>query len=241
LKLSELALAFIVLTVAAVPLALLILFWTDILPTPQGLNVHRWRGYAIGALIFAALPAFMVRVWGWAGAAHLEPLCQAYSRPEILNSTVREVQRLDLQWITPEEGDADVASSDKNSFPRWAEALAVPVYFVSSNETARPEPVAQSEINESGHAERSARLEVRRIVHHRNLLFDVQLDRFRLVSADGFETWGIADELWLQAGPYRYHCGVESGPLVTADTKYPGGEGVARFVQRTLNGANTKP
>ena len=216
---SELTLGAVVLIVAAVPLALLVLFWTDILPTTRWARLQRWRPYLLIGLSVFVIPIVVVRIWGWAGAAHLEPLCQAYARPEVFNTISRDIQRL-IWW---EKGSRQSDTPSQRILPPWTAAVALPIDVEN--------PSALSAMDTS-----AARLEVERIVHHRNLFFEVQLDRVRVLSHDGLEEWGIADELWLEAGPYRYHCGVESGPYATNKTQYPGGDGLARFIQSTLKG-----
>lgn len=225
---SELTLGAVVLIVAAVPLALLVLFWTDILPTTRWATLQRWRPYLLIGLSVVAIPAMVVRIWGWAGAAHLEPLCQAYARPEIFNTTARDVQR--LVWWEKGSGQSDMPSQRR--LPPWTSAVSLPIHVDNSSALSPTDTSTDDTLNDA----RSARLEVERIVHHRNFFFEVQLDRVRILSADGLEEWGIADELWLEAGPYRYHCGVESGPYATNDTRYPNGDGIARFIQSALSG-----
>jgi hypothetical protein len=52
-----------------------------------------------------------------------------------------------------------------------------------------------------------------------------------------------ADELQVEAGRSRHHCGIESGPLPvpTERTRWPGGEGVAGFVAGGLRPAPFRP
>lgn len=216
---SELTLGAVVLIITAVPLALLVLFWTDVLPSTRWASLQRWRPYLLIGLSVVAIPIGVVRIWGWAGAAHLEPLCQAYARPEIFNTTERDIQR--LIWREKSAGQSDIPS--QRTLPPWTSAVSLPIHIYN--------PSALSTLDTS-----AARLEVERIIHHRNLFFEVQLDRVRILSYDGLEEWGIADELWLEAGPYRYHCGVESGPYATNHTRYPDGDGIARFIRSTLSG-----
>jgi hypothetical protein len=81
------------------------------------------------------------------------------------------------------------------------------------------------------------RLEVNRIVHHENIWFRVEMDRFRL--ADDFDgmTLALADELWIDAGRSRYRCGIMSGTHPKEASEYPPPLGLIRLVERTLAGA----
>jgi hypothetical protein len=74
-------------------------------------------------------------------------------------------------------------------------------------------------------------LEARRVTHHRNRWFDVQMDRFRLRDRATGAVLAEGDELWINAGRATYHCGIGSGPEATTATAWPSGDGVARFVR----------
>jgi hypothetical protein len=87
---------------------------------------------------------------------------------------------------------------------------------------------------------RALRLESRRRLHHENLWFRVEMDRFRLFDSDSGITLALADELWIDAGRTRYHCGIESGVIPTKSSRYPDGDGVARFVGNAMAGSTLR-
>ncbi|NBX57465.1 MAG: hypothetical protein EBT64_03200 [Gammaproteobacteria bacterium] len=76
-------------------------------------------------------------------------------------------------------------------------------------------------------------------MHHENLWFRVEIDRFRLSDANDGITLALADELWIDAGRVRYHCGIVSGRNPKTESEYPAGDGVARFVKRALSGSKS--
>jgi hypothetical protein len=75
---------------------------------------------------------------------------------------------------------------------------------------------------------------VRRLTHHQNFWFKVEMDRFRLLQRQWGSVLAEGDELWITAGRARYHCGIVSGRnTVRAErSPWPGGDGVAKFVER---------
>jgi len=214
---NDLALGSIVLAVAAVPAALLVLLLADVVKLDGAGQRQRWIRRSAAVLAVIALPSIGTAVWGWAGAAHLEPLCQAYAAPEfharrpIGSATVR---------VTTAGLTAD------GSAPAWLDSLRDPSLGLAALHRAG-DPLAESATLD---------LDVRRIVHHQNLWFTVSMDRFRLLDRDSGLTLAAGDELWVDAGDTRYHCGIGSGPIPTRHTTYPAGEGVAGFLRRALAG-----
>jgi hypothetical protein len=84
---------------------------------------------------------------------------------------------------------------------------------------------------------------VRRVTHHKNLWFEVTMERFRLVDREWGTVLAEGDELWIDAGRARHHCGIVSGTTVVDRDRspWPDGAGVARFVARGLLPAPLKP
>ena len=219
---DDLTLGVVALIVAAVPVSLLVLLLAD----GAGLDGEgRGRRRIRTALAVLAVPALAwtgVAAWGWAGAAHLEPLCHAYAGPEF-----RAVRRVEARGLLLDAGDAPAAAA-----PPWSAAF--------------PALLGQPLLTDPGSAAGSAAthvLEVRRVVHHANLWFTVTMDRFRLLDRGQGTVLAEGDEAWIEAGRARYQCGIVSGPLpVRADrTPWPGGDGVARFVRRGLEPADATP
>lgn len=239
---NDLALGIIVLTFAAVPLSLLVLAVADVVRLPDAESRNRWINRCLAALVLPALLVLGVFVWGWAGAAHLGPLCAAYAIPEY-----RHERPLVLRSL--------LVDSDQGPEPPWAAALpggaGGPVEFLGYAPTtaqtgypaAPPKPGISAEAPilaamnpDSGHtaspADQSAyRLEARRRTHHRNRWFTVEMDRFRLVDLGTEAVLAEGDEIWIRAGRARYHCGIGSGPEPTAETAWPAGDGVRRFLE----------
>lgn len=215
---SDLALGWVVAAIAAVPLSLLVLALAD----AAGLEREGSRRRRVRiALVASSAPAaawLAIAAWGWAGAAHLEPLCQAYATPEF--RSVRPVPPGDILLMAT-GGDAVVT-------PPWAQAFGPRLVTDPASPAAAAAPLA---------------LEVRRLVHHRNLWFTVGMERFRLIERRWGTVLAEGDELWVTAGRARHQCGIVSGPhpLRADRSPWPGGDGVARFVARGLQPAAPRP
>ena len=222
---NDLALGFVVLVIAAAPIALLILFLADGLGLERAGRVRRGARIALAVLSLPALAWFGVAAWGWAGAAHLEPLCQAYATPEY--RAVRPMPPGAVLLDVAHDGNASTASLPRTP-PPWTRAFGAQLITDPTSPAAATAPLA---------------LEVRRVTHHRSRWFTVEMERFRLLQREWGSVLAEGDELWVTAGRARYHCGIVSGPhAVHADrTPWPGGDGVARFVARGLEPAPPKP
>lgn len=238
---NDLALGIIVLTFAAVPLSLLVLAVADVVRLPDAESRNRWINRCLAALVLPALLVLGVLVWGWAGAAHLGPLCAAYATPEYRNERPLALRSL-------------LIDSDQGAAPPWAAALLEraggPVgaleYAPTAAETRQDaesrEPDVSAEtpkvvsikpsdpVIELPENQSTYRLEARRRTHHRNRWFTVEMDRFRLVDRSTNTVLAEGDEMWIRAGRAIYHCGIGSGPEPTAETAWPAGDGVRRFL-----------
>ncbi len=230
---SDLALGIVVFTFVAVPASLLLLGLADVIRLDGEGQRKRWIRNCLWALAVPTSIPLGIAAWGWAGAAHLEPLCQAYASPEFRSERPIDAASLVI--------DSDQASIGGGS-PAWASTIVDQLRLPGGNvediriqsgssENAVIAPIA---------SERALRLEARRRLHHENLWFRVEMDRFRLFDADYGTTLALADELWIDAGRARYHCGIESGLIPTKDSRYPGGEGVARFVKQAIAGSTLR-
>jgi len=69
------------------------------------------------------------------------------------------------------------------------------------------------------------------------------MERFRLIDREWGTVLAEGDELWIDAGRARHHCGIVSGTTVVDRDRspWPDGAGVARFVARGLLPAPLKP
>lgn len=217
---SDLPLGIIVLVFAAVPASLLLLALADAVRLEGGGRRRRWIRNCLWALALPASVPLGLGAWSAAGAAHLEPLCHAYATAEFraTRAATDPVLQLDLP-----PGEA---------VPAWVTALAArfPGRVIFPADDA---PAARG----------THVLEVREVTHHRNFWFNVQMMRFRLLESAYGAVLAEGDELWIEAGRGRHHCGIVSGPLpVEASlTRWPGGDGVARFVERGLQPAPLRP
>ena len=230
---NDLALGLIVLTVAAVPASLLVLAVADVIHLPDAERRNRWINRCLAALAVPALGVLGVLVWGWAGAAHLGPLCAAYATPEYRHARALEIRSL-------------LVDSDQTPEPPWVAGLlgtaGGPLDFVeyrpaqavvSPQEATLDEPMTgQAARSDSLGSQSAYVLEVRRRTHHRNRWFTVEMDRFSVRDRGTGAVLAEGDELWIRAGRATYHCGIGSGPEPTADTPWPGGSGVASFIAR---------
>jgi hypothetical protein len=231
--LSDLALGIIVFTCVAVPASLLLLALADVIRLDGEGRRKRWIRNCLWALAVPASIPLGIAAWGWAGAAHLEPLCQAYASPEFRSERPIVAASLVI--------DSDQVSA-AGAAPVWASKIVeqlnsptgplgdVRVESRSSDRVAIM-PIASG---------RALRLESRRRLHHENLWFRVEMDRFRLFDSDSGITLALADELWIDAGRTRYHCGIESGVIPTKSSRYPDGDGVARFVGNAMAGSTLR-
>ena len=208
---TDLALAAVVLALVAVPASLLLLALADVLGLAGEGRRRRIVRYVLVALAVPCAGLLAVAVWGWAGAAHLGPLCAAYATPEFRAATPLRARRITVD-------------SDQRAAPPWAATLADPAALSPARLSARAQ-------------EANLRLEARRVLHHQNRLFRVEMDRFRLIDEAHGGAIAEGDEIWIRAGRATWHCGIASGPEPTDRTTYPAGDGVARFVSRALRGA----
>lgn len=205
---SDLALGAVVLVIAAVPVSLLILLLADGFGLEGEGRTRRRLRIALALLSVPALAWFGVAAWGWAGAAHLEPLCHAYATPEFRAATP----------LPPGDILLDAGTAPP---PPWTRALGARLITDPASPAAAAAPFT---------------LEVRRIARPRSLWFTIERDRFRLIRREWGSLLAEGDEVWITAGRARYHCGIVSGrnPVRADRSPWPGGDGVAKFVARGL-------
>lgn len=99
---DDLALAAIVLLIAAMPASLAFLLLADVVKLEGPGRKRRWIRITLWlAAVPLSVPLFY-SLWGAAGAAHLEPLCQAYATPEFRRETPtpRELLQLRTSRVT---------------------------------------------------------------------------------------------------------------------------------------------
>ncbi len=213
---NDLALGLIALIVAAVPVSLLVLLLADGAGLDGEGRTRRRIRIALAVLAVPALAWTGVAAWGWAGAAHLEPLCQAYASPEF--RATGPVPPGDILL------DADATAVTSASLPPWTRAFGAQLITDPASPAAAAAPLE---------------LEVRRLTHHQSFWFKVEMDRFRLLRRQWGSVLAEGDEIWITAGRARYHCGIVSGPYAVRAERsaWPGGDGIAKFVARGLQPA----
>jgi hypothetical protein len=215
---SDLMLGLVALIIAAVPVSLGVLMLADGFGLDGEGRTRRWIRIALAVLAVPALAWTGVAAWGWAGAAHLAPLCQAYATPEF--RAVRQVPPGDILLDVGQVDGATVGSrASPPDLPPWSKALGARLVTDASSPAAAAAPLE---------------LEVRRLTHHQSLWFKVEMDRFRLIERQWDSVLAEGDELWISAGRARYHCGLVSGarPVRADRTPWPGGAGIAKFVEQ---------
>jgi hypothetical protein len=213
----------------------------DVVRLPDAESRSRWINRCLAALTVPALLVLGVLVWGWAGAAHLGPLCAAYATPEYRNERPLALRSL-------------LIDSDQGAAPPWAAALLEraggPVgaleYAPGISEARQAIASGESDVSAKTPEvdsiilsdavidlpvhQSAYRLEARRRTHHRNRWFTVEMDRFRVIDRSTAAILAEGDEMWIRAGRATYHCGIGSGPEPTAETTWPAGDGVRRFL-----------
>lgn len=226
---NDLALGVVVVVFLAVPASLLLLVLADVIRLEGEGARRRWIRFCLGALAVPASVLLGIAAWGAAGAAHLEPLCQAYATPEFRASGRIDAAAVLLDAKPPRDEPAVVAPITEPPWARHFGRDGLPRLIVDPDD---------AEASTSTLA-----LEVRRVTHHKNLWFEVTMERFRLIDREWGTVLAEGDELWIDAGRARHHCGIVSGTTVVDRDRspWPDGAGVARFVARGLLPAPLKP
>ncbi len=226
---NDLALGIVVVVFLAVPASLLLLVLADVIRLEGEGARRRWIRFCLGALAVPASVLLGIAAWGAAGAAHLEPLCQAYATPEYRASGRIDAEAVLLDAKSPQDEQAVVA------------AIAGPPWARHFGRDGLPRLIIDPDDAEASTS--TLALEVRRVTHHKNLWFEVTMERFRLVDREWGTVLAEGDELWIDAGRARHHCGIVSGTTVVDRDRspWPDGAGVARFVARGLLPAPLKP
>lgn len=226
---NDLALGIVVVVFLAVPASLLLLVLADVIRLEGDGVRRRWIRLCLGALAVPASVLLGIAAWGAAGAAHLEPLCQAYATPEFRASGRIDAETILLDAKPQQDDPAPISGVDGPPWARHFGREGLPRLIIDRND-------AEASMS-------ALVLEVRRVTHHKNLWFEVTMERFRLVDREWGTVLAEGDELWVDAGRARHHCGIVSGTTVVDRDRspWPDGAGVARFVARGLLPAPFKP
>ncbi len=167
--------------------------------------------------------------WVWGGATHLKPRCFARATP--VYSTAMPAP-LAVRGIRIEAAGAGAEPAP------WAAALigagGFPWY-----EWQRPDGTllrvagdGQRATVVAGNAQ--AVLRVRRASAESGFWVRITADRFELRDEFTGSVLAAGEEMWIDAGPARFRCGIASGPLPVAGRDYPPGDAIARFLRRAV-------
>jgi hypothetical protein len=183
-------------------------------------------GYrAVAAVIGTATGvAFLGLTWAFAGANYLKPRCLAFGDPEY--ATVFEEQ------AEPVRSDGLMLDAGSPP-PAWAASLLGPGRFAFYS-VAAVDGRAASRMPADAAGTARAILRVRRSSARPNLWLRLGTDRFEVFDAVTRMRLAIGSELWVDAGPVRYRCGIASGPAPVRSRDYPPGDGVFAFVRRAV-------
>jgi hypothetical protein len=238
ITLADIGLAAVVGVLALVPAAL------AFLALAAGLRVARaeerlgpgaFRAVA-GGLAAAVAVACALGAWVWGGATHLKPRCLARATPAYATTVDAGGERDGDPAPVPVASVLVDAPASAGAPPAWAAALLGPGRFghyewrradgsiarVGADGTVTPVPASAA----------GAVLRVRRAGTSASFWAPITVDRFTLLERPSGAILAEGEEMWVDAGPARYRCGVASGPVPVAGAADPGGEGVARFVLR---------
>jgi hypothetical protein len=240
--LADLALALVVGILALVPAAIALLALAALLrafDAEQRLGRLGFRVVA-GTLGLLIAGAFLLLAWTWGGATHLKPRCLARAEP-------------DYARVLFPGGDVDRApapvpvsglrvDAPGEAPPAWAAALLGPGGFpfyewrradgtwVQVAPDGTQTPIASPSAG--------ALLKVRRASAESSYWARITVDRFLLTDLATGSLLADGEEMWVDAGPARYRCGIASGPYPVPGRDYPEGYGVARFLGKAVRWAD---
>lgn len=238
---ADLGLAAVVGVIALVPAAL------AFVALAAGLRMLRAEA-RLGPVAFRAVTAALAAVvaaaavlgaWTLGGATHLKPRCVARAEPvypgrgDAGEGTPAPLPVNRVLVDAPDHGGAP---------PAWARHLLAPGGFatyewrradgsiarVGRDGVATPMPGATAD----------AVLTVRRSATSASYWAPITVDRYELRERRTGTVLATGEEMWVDAGPARFRCGVASGPLPVRARDYPEGDGVARFLRRAVRPAD---
>jgi hypothetical protein len=180
-------------------------------------------GYrAVAALLGSGLGMlFLGLTWAFAGANYLKPRCLAFAAPDYARAGDTRADPV------PSTGLALDAGSPA---PAWAASLIGPGRF-DFYALAPAGGAAGTRVPAGARGEARAILRVRQSSAQASFWLQLGSDRFEVFDLLTRNRLAIGEELWVDAGPVRYRCGIASGPVPVRSRDYPGGDGVFRFVR----------
>lgn len=160
--------------------------------------------------------AFLGLTWAFAGANYLKPRCLAFGGPEYATSFQEPAELVRSEGLVL---DAGVPA------PAWGASLIGPGRFAF---------YAVSRVPAGAAGTARAMLHVRRSSARPNLWLRLGTDHFEVFDGVTRERLARGNELWVDAGPVRWRCGIASGPTPVRSRDYPPGDGVFAFVRRAV-------
>jgi hypothetical protein len=168
--------------------------------------------------------AFLGLTWAFAGANYLKPRCLAFGDPEYATAFEQPAEPVRSEGLVL---DAGVPA------PAWAASLIGPGRF-AFYAVAGGGDRAVSRVPAGAAGTARAMLHVRRSSARPNLWLRLGTDHFEVFDGVTRERLARGNELWVDAGPVRYRCGIASGPTPVRSRDYPPGDGVFAFVRRAV-------
>jgi hypothetical protein len=237
-RFADLALAGAVGILALVPAALALLALAAMLRATDAerrLGSGRFRAL-LASLGLAIGTGTLMLAWTWGGATHLKPRCLARAEPVYASVLFPGGDAEGTPVPVPVSGLRVEAPGPQP--PAWAASLpgrpGLPYYewrrsdgsLVRVGPDGRLTPVASSGAG--------AVLRVRRASQRSSYWARITVDRFLLTDLATGTLLADGEEMWVDAGPARYRCGIVSGPYPVRGDDYPPGDGVARFLFKAI-------
>lgn len=237
-QIADLALAGAVGILALVPAALALLALAALL---RAADAERRLGARYFRVLMASLglaigTGTLLLAWTWGGATHLKPRCIARAEPVYASvlypggdtqGTPVPVPVAVLQVAAPGAGP-----------PAWAAALLGPggwAYYEWRRPDGRLMRVgADGSLAPAPQSVAGALLRVNRGSGRSSAWARITVDRFRLTDLATGTLLADGEEMWVDAGPARYRCGIVSGPYPVRGDDYPPGNGVARYLFKAI-------
>jgi hypothetical protein len=209
---------------ALVPTAV-VLLGLDAVATRLDLGARLGRtGRRIAAIAIGGgvATSTVVLTWAFAGANYLKPRCVAFAAPVYAGADAGD-------------GDAAPVASDglrvdvAGDLPAWAAALAGPDGFAFVEARGRDGRLARAPDPAAAGTARVL-LRVRRSSRRVNAWMKLWTDRFTVIDRVTGAQLARGSEMWVEAGPTTWRCGVASGPLPVRVPAYTDPAALRTFV-----------
>lgn len=240
MTLADIGLAAIVAVVAIVPATLAFMALgalLQVLRVEERLGTTAFRAVAGGFAAVVAV-ATALAAWTWGGATHLKPRCLARADAVYAGTVGTAGGDASAPARVPVTSVLVEAPAFAQSPPAWAAALVgsgrFAYYEWQRADGAIARVGADGAVTPVPAPTAGAVLRVRRASTQSGYWVRITVDSFTLVERRTGTVLARGEEMWVDAGPARYRCGIASGELPVAGRGYPPGDGVARFVLAAL-------